>query len=116
MAYDKKAVTKYRSTGKHLVHGAERRFKAKKAVFDYYGWICNCCEETLRTMLSIDHKNNDGYKDKGSNGKRKSGLQLYLTIIKQGFPDTYQVLCMSCNWSKRMNNGICEHITNKQIG
>jgi hypothetical protein len=30
-------------------------------------------------------------------------------IIKTGFPDGYQVLCMNCNWGKRMNKGICPH-------
>lgn len=90
----------------------DRTYKSKKAVYDYYGYICNCCGETLRSMLTVDHVNNDGFRDKNPDGRRKSGLTLYLTIIREGFPEKYQVLCMNCNWSKRMNNGICEHKIN----
>lgn len=100
---------KYRLKGTYLDHQAERRARLKKVVYDYYGWKCNCCDETGKSFLTIDHVNNDGYKAKNSAGKRLSGMHLYIVIKKEGFPDKYQVLCMNCNWSKRMNNGVCEH-------
>lgn len=105
----KAAQKKYRQKGIYLKLQSIRRIKAKKTVFDYYGWICNCCGETGRTFLTIDHVNNDGHKQKSKNGVRLSGMHLYLVIIKEGFPNKYQILCMNCNWSKRMNNGMCEH-------
>lgn len=79
----------------------------KEIVFSHYGWRCACCGETERAFLSMDHVNNDGYKDRV--GKSRSSSKLYRKIKKQGFPNTYQVLCMNCNFGKRMNNGICPH-------
>lgn len=76
---------------------------------DHYGNACACCKETGKTFLSIDHVNNDGYKDVTSGGKRKAGFALYQKIIKAGFPLTFQILCMNCNVSKHRNGGICEH-------
>ena len=83
----------------------------RKQIFDYYGWECVCCGEDMPQFMSIDHINNDGYKDKNPNGDKKSGKELYLLIIKQGFPDKYQTLCMNCNWGKKVS-GICPHNEN----
>jgi len=80
----------------------------KKAVFDHYGWRCNCCGETTPQFLTLDHINNDGYKEKKVN-KSSSADAVYRNVIKLNFPDTYQVLCWNCNCGKRMNNGICPH-------
>lgn len=81
----------------------------KKQIFDHYGWKCNCCGETTPQFLTIDHVENDGYKDKNKNGKRLSGMNLYLRIFKENFSSRYQILCMNCNHGKNMNNGICPH-------
>jgi len=75
----------------------------KKQVYDHYGWRCNCCGEVLVSMLTLDHVNNDGYLE------RENIVKLYKRIIKSNFPDSYQILCMNCNWSKRINYGFCEH-------
>lgn len=80
--------------------------KCKKIVFDYYGWHCNCCNERLVSMLTIDHVNNNGYEDRRA---KRSGVSMYQKIVKEGFPNSYQILCMNCNWSKRIMKGICEH-------
>jgi len=37
--------------------------KLKTMVYNHYGWLCNCCGETTPKFLTIDHVNNDGYKD-----------------------------------------------------
>lgn len=83
--------------------------KLRIEIFDYYGWECKCCGETMRQFLSLDHINNDGYLDKNPNGDKKSGKELYLLVKKQGFPSKYQTLCMNCNWGKKVNNGTCPH-------
>lgn len=59
-------------------------------------------------FLTIDHVKNDGYKDK-IRGKRYSGAELMRKVIKEVFPDTYQILCFNCNCGKARNNGICPH-------
>ena len=63
----------------------------------------------MREFMSIDHINNDGYLDKNPNGKKKSGKELYLLVVKQNYPDKYQTLCMNCNWGKKIGNGKCPH-------
>lgn len=83
--------------------------KLRLEIFDYYGWKCKCCGETIKEFLSLDHINNDGYLDKNPNGDKKSGKELYLLVKKQGFPDKYQTLCMNCNWGKKLGNGVCPH-------
>jgi len=97
---------------------AQRKFrkKYKNLVFNHYGWRCVCpnCPETNPAFLTIDHKNNDACKDRiKGGGKRQGGNGMYSRIIKLGFPDTFQTLCMNCNWGKRFNNGICPHERNK---
>jgi len=82
----------------------------KKKVFYHYGDICICCGEDTHLFLTIDHVNNDGHSEVwASNGRRITGIQLYAQIVKSGFPDKYQLMCMNCNFGKRMNNGICPH-------
>jgi len=44
--------------------------------------------------------------------RRGSGYGFYLWLKKQGFPqDEFQLLCMTCNWGKKMNGGVCPHKT-----
>ncbi len=68
---------------------------------------CNCCGEKEIKFLCIDHINNDGYK-KRKNGRRAAGTELYRLIIKDNFPDTFQVLCHNCNSAKGFY-GLCPH-------
>lgn len=99
-----KKAKKYRRKNriKYSQYLKNRNIKLRQQVFDHYGWICNCCGETHKSFLSIDHVNNDGNSD-------PTGVTLYIKIIKENYPDKYQILCMNCNFSKRINNGICEH-------
>lgn len=84
--------------------------RRKKMVFEHYGEQCACCGESTFEFLSIDHINNDGYLEKLSDGSRLSGVHLYLKIVQDGFPKTFQTLCMNCNFGKRMNRGVCPHL------
>lgn len=83
--------------------------KCRVTVFEHYGDECACCGEDIEAFLSIDHINNDGHLEVWPSGRRISGRQLYQKIIKNDFPSTYQLLCMNCNFGKRMNNGFCPH-------
>ena len=95
------------------LHNRRMEAACKKIVYDHYGWRCNCCGETTSKFLTIDHINNDGYKDRCRNGKghRFSGLYFYRKIIKEDFPKSLQILCYNCNYGKKVNNGVCPHIT-----
>lgn len=80
---------------------------------DGLGGECSCCGETYKTMLEIDHIN--GF---GNAHRRKMGgsVGVYCDIIARNFPrDEFQVLCASCNQSRRRNVGECEHKTEKRI-
>ncbi len=79
-------------------------------VFSHYGNKCACCGETTPEFLTIDHVNNDGPDDIMPSGHRYKGGALYRKIIKESFPKRYQLLCMNCNFGKRMNNGFCPHV------
>lgn len=72
----------------------------KKIVFEHYGNKCTCCDLDDIDFLTIDHINNDGYKDRRLN---------YQTVIKRNFPTDLQLLCWNCNLGKAMNGGICPH-------
>ena len=86
-----------------------RKIEYKKLVYDHYGWKCKCCGETIPEFLSVDHINNDGSKELDKKGYRYKSMPLHRKIIKENFPDKYQILCMNCNFGKAINNGICPH-------
>lgn len=81
----------------------------KNEVFEAYGgWKCNCCGETERSFLSIDHMQNNGSKLRRE-GVHGHSTQFYRWLKKSGFPSDFQVLCMNCQFGKRMNRGVCPH-------
>lgn len=77
-----------------------------KVILNHYGSKCNCphCSETNPLFLTIDHVNNDGYKD------RRSGATFYRWIIKNNFPSDLQIFCFNCNLGKQRNKGTCPHV------
>ena len=83
------------------------RLNAKLIVYEAYGNKCSCCGESNIKFLSIDHVNNDGYKER--KGRGGSSDHIMRNIIKNKFPDTYQLLCFNCNLGKARNGGICPH-------
>jgi hypothetical protein len=91
--------------------------RLRDAVFlAYGGFVCKCCGETYKSMLTIDHINGDGNKHRAQIAKGKpymtgrSGLgdYLYRDLRERGFPSGFQVLCYNCNISKH-RLGRCEH-------
>jgi hypothetical protein len=85
----------------------------KDKVFEGYGgYKCACCGETTKQFLTLDHVNNDGAEHRKfltGSSRKGSHATLYGWIVRENFPETIQVLCMNCNWGKRMNNGVCPH-------
>jgi hypothetical protein len=83
------------------------RRKQRLAVLQHYSnnrLVCACCQESIYEFLTIDHINNDGNIQIKIYGK--SGL--YRWLIKQNFPEGYQVLCYNCNCAKG-RYGYCPH-------
>jgi len=82
----------------------------KERVFSAYGGFkCSCCGETEASMLTIDHKNEDGAAFRRKIRSLRWSHNFYEWIINNGFPKDLQVLCYNCNLSKHRNGGVCAH-------
>lgn len=83
------------------------RWKLTVAIFDHYGWRCQCCGETIPEFLSLDHKFGGGNKDREE--KRMGSNDWYTAVVKDGFPEEFQILCLNCNLGRQRNGGVCPH-------
>ncbi len=90
-----------------LFHAKKQNKRQKKInrdvrqqVLDHYGAACAWpdCGITDPDMLSLDHKENDGAKERREIGR---GNTFYRFVIKSGYPDKYQILCMNHQVKKR---------------
>jgi hypothetical protein len=65
---------------------------------------CACCK--IKNSLTIDHINGGGLKHKKDNAISQGGF--YAWLIKNQFPDGFQVLCFDCNQSKSVGRIRCQ--------
>jgi hypothetical protein len=74
--------------------------------------FCKQCGYSDIRALQLDHINNDGYinRRKGI----KAGHAFYSWLIKNGFPDTVQVLCANCNHIKEIERRKAQRISTWQ--
>ena len=85
------------------VSGATLRKAEKETVFEHYGHRCVCCGEDVEEFLTIDHVNGGGRRFfRATNG------HVYRALIRDGFPRDIQILCMNCNFGRRLT-GVCPH-------
>ena len=93
--------SRYRNTehGKEIIRktNKEYRKRVKEIVFNHYGNKCCVCGETQHEFLTIDHINNDGSSLRKNQGL---GTRLYSWLIRNKFPEDYQILCWNHNCSK----------------
>lgn len=89
-----------------LQQGKAYRDRVRQKVFDYFGNKCACCGETEPKFLTIDHINGGGNVQRKKLGK--SGFVMYKWLIKNNFPDGFQLLCYNCNCAKGFF-GECPH-------
>lgn len=68
---------------------------------------CVRCGFSDMRALSMDH-----IKGRGAQHIRKIHIPLYSWLIKNNFPEGFQVLCMNCQWIKRFEN----HEANQHYG
>lgn len=81
--------------------------KTKALALNHYGGRCVCCGESNPAFLEFDHINNDGAEHRK---KDKAAAHLASWLVRNGFPDTFQVLCGNCNRAKH-RYGVCPHQT-----
>lgn len=72
---------------------------------------CACCDESNVKFLTIDHINGGGAKQRKQVG---GGFNFYRWLIRNNFPEGYQVLCFNCNCGRAKNNGVCPHKDTKK--
>ena len=78
-----------------------RKYLVLKAeVLNVYGGQCVCCGEGNFVFLTIDHVNNDGYRQR-TRTSSFSGTTMYRWLKKNKYPQgQFQVLCWNCNCAK----------------
>jgi hypothetical protein len=94
-----KEFSKHKQKIKNEKHVRYRQ-NLKQTVFMIYSSEqikCADCSESDLTVLTIDHKNNDGSKHRETIG---TGTQFYKWLRQMGYPEGYQVLCFNCNMKK----------------
>jgi hypothetical protein len=87
--------------------------KIRKIVLEFYGGKppkCICCGESIIQFLSLDHKNNDGAEHRRSIGfgSGSRGYNIYPWVIRNNFPEIFQIMCYNCNFAKA-RYGKCPH-------
>ncbi len=108
---DKGKVCCIRCREEQTSEARARYARLKEEVFlAYGGFVCACCGETERLMLTIDHVNNDGASHrKCLSETSKDNSIVFRWMKKNNFPPGFQVLCFSCNLGKYHNGGVCPH-------
>lgn len=86
----------------------------EQAYAAYGGYVCACCGETEPMFLSIDHVNNNQREYAKKLGQFHTGAKLLKWLEENNYPQgEFQILCHNCNQGKRLNGGVCPHVTNK---
>ena len=88
------------------LRGLKYRVRVKLEALSEYGpnrlikcsWPGCCVDDP--DMLSLDHINNDGSKDRKCIGGRGSGKELYVKLRIEGWPAGFQTLCHNHQWKK----------------
>lgn len=79
-----------------ILYEKEKYHKDRSIIIENLGGKCECCGEANSELLTIDHINGGGNKEKqaGSKGKK------YLKKLKnmQNIKEIYRCLCYNCNY------------------
>jgi hypothetical protein len=86
----------------------KRNAETKREVFAHYGTGCECCGETDLRLLTLDHINQDGNAHRKTLS-RKGGIDFYVWVRANEFPNVLRILCWNCNIGRYHNGGICPH-------
>lgn len=100
-----KATSKFVKNNSNKIE--QYRLFIKFEVLKKYGGICACCAEDQLLFLTIDHKNNNGNKDriKIYGVKNPPTMSWYLKLRREEKRADLQVLCFNCNLGKAVNLG-----------
>lgn len=73
------------------------RRRIKREALDHYGRACRRCGNDDVRVLSLDHMNGGGEKDRAGAHHRTGGWFTYQRLKKRGWPADIQVLCLNCH-------------------
>lgn len=91
----------------------ENKLECRDAALAHYGNKCVCCGEPEKVFLTFDHINGGGNQHRGDI-KRQRFSTIGEWLLKNQFPDDFQILCFNCNWAKHANK-ICSHKLNQHV-
>lgn len=89
---------------KYNEQSKKSKVKQRLKLFEMYGTVCSRCGFEDMRALSLDHVNNNGGEERrqlGERGVYKKAKDVY-------DPETYQILCMNCQFIKRSEHS--DHI------
>jgi len=102
-SYENNRETKREYDLAHRAQNTERqragRQRKRQLVLDHYGRSCACCGAT--DQLTVDHIDGGGKLHRAEIGSFKAGHLMNTWLVKNNFPEGFQILCLSCNASKR---------------
>jgi hypothetical protein len=97
-----------RSVEENKLIAKEKSRQRRLMILNHYGNgnpHCVCCGESHFQFLALDHINGGGSKHRKEVG---NGTMLYAWIIRNNFPEMFQILCHNCNSAKGFY-GQCPH-------
>lgn len=77
---------------------------ARRKALEAYGGCCVCCGVADEVFLAFDHVSGGG----GEHRRQESIVDMAIWLVKQGFPEGFQILCHNCNYAKHQL-GRCPH-------
>jgi len=92
----REAVRRYRIRNPNAQKN--RRMKQRMIVLTHYGGDppkCTCCSEFHIEFLTVDHIHGNGIQH-----RKIIGNDIYPWLIKNNFPEGYQILCWNCQFGK----------------
>ena len=115
-----------RNTPESLANAKNERNTRRLKILKHYSKLhsnsnipcCNCCGENFHVdFLALDHIAGKRQMDlepelkKLKYSSKLKGMNLHRWIIRNNFPDGFQILCTNCNFAKGMkkNNNKCPH-------
>lgn len=101
--WERNAKEKY---GKGPSQRAAKERQSREALMDLIGGHkCLGCGQTNLTVLTVDHTNGGGTKDRRLKRGYQSMIYYYLTHAEEA-RKTLQVLCRNCNWKRHVMRNI----------
>lgn len=92
----REATTRWRERNPDYSKEKNKKLRLKVLMHYSNGSLkCNECGEAYIEFLTIDHIEGNGNKH-----RRKIGSKIYRWLVKNNFPEGYQVLCWNCNFVK----------------